>query len=55
MASKDAESQQQVLDRLERFEAVEAIRAGIKAAEEGRVRPAREALGELGEKLGLPR
>ena len=42
---QDAESYQQILDRLERFEAVEAIRLGIAAAEEGRVKPARQALG----------
>ena len=49
---QDAESYQQILDRLERLEAVEAIRLGIAAAEEGRVRPARKALAELQEKLG---
>ena len=43
---QDAESYQQILDRLERFEAVEAIRLGIAAAEEGRVKPARQALSE---------
>ncbi len=50
---QDAESYQQVLDRLERFEAVEAIRLGIAAAEEGRVKPARQALAELQDKLGI--
>jgi prevent-host-death family protein len=42
---QDAESYQQILDRLERFEAVEAIRLGIEAAEEARVKPARQARG----------
>ena len=51
---QDAEGYQQILDRLERFEAVEAIRLGIAAAEEGRVKPARQALAELQEKLGIP-
>ncbi len=51
---QDAKSYQQILDRLERFEAVESIRLGIAAAEEGRVRPARKALAELQEKLGIP-
>ena len=51
---QDAESYQQILDRLERLEAVEAIRVGIAAAEEGRVRPARKALAELQAKLGIP-
>jgi prevent-host-death family protein len=50
---QDAESYQQILDRLERFEAVEAIRLGIAAAEEGRAKPARQALAELQEKLGI--
>ena len=52
---QDAESYQQILDRLERLEAVEAIRLGIAAAEEGRVKPARKALAELQDKLGIPR
>ena len=50
---QDAGSYQQVLDRLERFEAVEAIRLGIAAAEQGRVKPARKALAELQAKLGI--
>jgi prevent-host-death family protein len=52
---QDAKSYQRMLDRLERFEAVNAIRAGLAAASEGRVRPARKALQELGTKLGIPR
>ncbi len=52
---QDAESYQQILERLERFEAVEAIRIGIAAAEKGQIQPARKALADLGEKLGLPR
>ncbi len=51
---QDAKSYQQILDRLERLEAVEAIRLGIAAAEQGRVRPARKALAELQAKLGIP-
>ncbi len=50
---QDAESYQQILNRLERLEVVEAIRLGIAAAQEGRVRPARKALTELQEKLGI--
>jgi prevent-host-death family protein len=50
---QDAEGYQQILDRLERFEAIEAIRLGIAAAEEGRIKPARQALAELQEKLGI--
>ena len=51
---QDAESYQSILDRLERFEAIEAIRLGMTAADEGRVRPARQALAALQEKLGIP-
>jgi len=51
---QDAESYQQILERLERFEAVEAIRIGIAAAEKGHHKPAHQALADLGEKLGLP-
>jgi prevent-host-death family protein len=50
---QDAQSYQQILDRLEKFEAVEAIRVGIAAAEEGRIKPARQALAELQAKLGI--
>lgn len=50
---QDAVSYQLILERLGRLEAVEAIRVGIKAAEDGRVKPAREALPTLQEKLGI--
>ncbi len=50
---QDAVSYQLILERLERFEAVEAIRVGIAAVHEGRVKPAREALPGLREKLGI--
>ena len=50
---QDTKSYQQILERLERFEAVEAIRLGIAAADEGRVKPARKALAELQAKLGI--
>jgi prevent-host-death family protein len=50
---QDAASYQKILDRLERLEAVEALRVGIAAAEEGRVKPARRAMADLQEKLGI--
>ena len=50
---QDAESYQRILDRLERLEVVAAIRVGIAAADAGRVKPAREALAKLQEKLGI--
>jgi len=51
---QDAKSYQQILERLDRLEAVEAIRLGIAAAKEGRAKPARRALAALPEKLGIP-
>ncbi len=51
---QDAKSYQQILDRLDRLEGVEAIRLGIAAADEGRVNPARKALTDLHRKLGIP-
>ena len=50
---QDAESYQQILDRLDRLEVVEAIRFGIAAAEAGNVKPARQALPKLQDKLGI--
>lgn len=50
---QDAEGYRQILDRLERFEALDAIRLSIAVAEEGRVKPARRALAELQGKLGI--
>jgi prevent-host-death family protein len=50
---QDAESYQKMLDRLDRLESVEAIRLGIVATQEGRVKPARAALAALQEKLGI--
>lgn len=51
---QDAASYQQILDRLEELEAIAAIRIGIEAANQGRLKPARQALGELQAKLGIP-
>ena len=50
---QDAVSYQDMLERLERLELVAAIRQGLKDVEEGRVHNAREALEELGAKLGI--
>jgi PHD/YefM family antitoxin component YafN of YafNO toxin-antitoxin module len=50
---QDAEGYNQILERLDRLEAVDAIRVGIEDAKAGRVRPAREALSKLQEKLGI--
>ncbi len=51
---QDAKSYQDILDRLERFESTKAIRKGVAAAESGQVKPARQALKRLQEKLGIP-
>ena len=52
---QDAASYQGLLERLDRLEAVAAIRKGLADVEEGRVHSAREALESLRVKLGLPR
>lgn len=52
---QDAQSYQQILDKLASLETVQAIRTGLAAAKQGRVRPARKALKELGNKLGISR
>jgi len=52
---QNAASYQNLLERLERLEAIDAIRIGIEAAEKGRLKPAREALAGLQTKLGIPR
>ena len=52
---QDANSYQHILKRLDRLEAVEAIRQGLKDVEEGRVHDAREALEGLRVKLAIPR
>ena len=51
---QDAESYQEILDRLERFEAIEAIRVGVAAAEQGHVQPARPPLPQLQKNIGIP-
>ncbi len=45
---QDAESYRKLVARLERAEAVIAIREGLLDADAGRVHPARKALAELG-------
>jgi prevent-host-death family protein len=56
---QDAASYQTLLNRLEelesrvQFEAIAAIRIGLQQASEGKVKPARGALRQLGDRLGL--
>ena len=47
------DERQDIHPLIDRLEAVEAIRLGIAAAKEGRGKPARQALAELQEKLGI--
>ena len=50
---QDAKAYQELLERVERAEAVAAIRKGMTEFEEGKGRPAREALEELRQKHGI--
>ncbi len=52
---QDAKSYQEILDRLDSLETLEALRVGIEAANQGRVKPARLALAQLQDKLGISR
>jgi PHD/YefM family antitoxin component YafN of YafNO toxin-antitoxin module len=52
---QDAQSYQDMLDRLAELEAVAAIRVGLEDVRQGRARPARKAMAELGTKLGISR
>lgn len=50
---QNAASYQDMLDRLADLEAIAAIRAGLQDQENGKVRPARKALKELGARLRI--
>jgi PHD/YefM family antitoxin component YafN of YafNO toxin-antitoxin module len=50
---QDAESYQELLDRLDRAEAVAAIKQAMDQFERGEGRPAREALEQLRKKHGV--
>ncbi len=52
---QDAKAYQEMLERIERAEAVAAIRKGMEEFERGDGRPAREALEELRQKHGISR
>lgn len=51
----DAEVFQELLNKIEYAETVQAIKEGIASFERGEGRPAREALGELAQKYGISR
>ncbi len=44
---QEAESYQKMLDLIDRLEAIEGIRRGLQAVEEGRVQPVKEAFAEI--------
>ncbi len=49
----DAESYQEILDRLYRLETIAAVRDGIASAERGELEPAEQVFAELKAKYGL--
>jgi PHD/YefM family antitoxin component YafN of YafNO toxin-antitoxin module len=52
---QEAESYQKMLEMIDRLEAIEGIRRGLQAVEEGRVQPANEAFEEIRRKHKIPR
>ena len=50
---QDAESFQRLQDRIYELETVQAVQVGLDDLKAGRVRPAREALAEVGAKFGF--
>lgn len=51
----DTESFQELLNKVEFAETVQALKEGMASFERGEGKPAREALGSLAEKYDLPR
>ncbi len=51
---QDAAAYQQLLDRAEYLETVAALKEAIRDVEEGRTRPAEEALAEIRRRHGIP-
>jgi len=50
---QDAEAYQEMLDKLERIQFIEAVRVGIREASQGLGRPADEVFEEMKAKYGL--
>ena len=50
---QDAESYQELLDRLHHLETLAAIREGIASAERGELKPAEQVLAEIQARYGL--
>ena len=51
---QDATAYQRLLDRAEHLETVAALKEAIQAVDEGRTRPAAEALEEIRQRHGIP-
>jgi hypothetical protein len=51
---QDAESYQEMLDRLHHMETIAAIREGIASAERGEMKPAEQVFAEMKAKYGIP-
>ena len=52
---QDAESYQQMIDRLRHIETIAAIQEGMASAERGELKPAAQVLDEMRAKYGLSR
>ena len=52
---QDAGAYQRLLDRAEHLETVAALKEAIQAVDEGRTRPAAEALEDIRRRHGIPR
>ena len=50
----DVESYEQMLEAIDRTEAIEGIRQGLEDIEQGRTRPAEEFFKEMRERLNIP-
>ncbi len=51
---QDAQSYQELLDRLHHMETIAAIREGIASAERGELKPAEQVFAEMKAKYGIP-
>lgn len=49
----DAKSYQSIIEKIQQIETIEAIRVGLKAAENGDVKPAEQVFREMKSKYGI--
>jgi PHD/YefM family antitoxin component YafN of YafNO toxin-antitoxin module len=49
----DAESYQSIISKIQQIETIEAIRIGLKAAENGEMKPAEQVFREMKSKYGI--